>query len=86
MSQILKLLSRRLLLLNQKISLLSLSSIREKLSYYLLDLSDKQNSLTVRLPCRTYLASYLCIPGHPCPGNCPAHAEGSPSCCQQAEK
>ncbi|MCG9478675.1 MAG: Crp/Fnr family transcriptional regulator [Actinomycetia bacterium] len=63
MTNFLKLLSRRLLLLNQKISLLSLSSIREKLSYYLLDLSDKQNSLTVRLPyTRTYLANYLCIP------------------------
>ncbi len=63
MNNFLKLLSQRLLLLNQKISLLSLSSIREKISYYLLDQAAKQNAYTIKLPyTKTYLANYLCVP------------------------
>ncbi len=63
MNNFLKLLSQRLLLLNQKISLLSLSSIREKISYYLLDQAAKQNSYIIKLPyAKTYLAHYLCVP------------------------
>ncbi len=44
------LLSKKLLFLNDKFKLLSLSTIRGKIAHILINLSKKQNSLTVKLP------------------------------------
>lgn len=63
MSNYIGLLSSKLVMLNQKISLLSLGAIRKKLAFYFLDLAHSQQSFTLNLPySKHYLAQYLCIP------------------------
>lgn len=57
----LNLLSRKLLFLNDKFKLLSLSTIRGKIAHVLIKLSKEQNSMTVKLPfSKEKMALHIC--------------------------
>lgn len=63
MSNILRALSNKILLLNRKIKSLTYTSIRQKVSNHLLEEARRQNSLTLDLPInRSELADFLGIP------------------------
>lgn len=63
LNNILGLLSNRILMLGDKISLLSLNSIDKKLSYFLLDQAKKKNSHSFFIPYnREQLAEFINVP------------------------
>jgi CRP-like cAMP-binding protein len=70
MEGVLKLFAQKIVLLNQKVTMLSLQTIRQKLAWYLLNEYKRQKTLTINLESsKVSLAEKIGIPRPSFPGN-----------------